>query len=129
MRSVRSRWIAATALVLAAAGAAPVEAQQTPDTLTFYRALELEGAGKYREAAPLFRAALRVGSPVNALLGLERVYAELGWADSLLVVVDSLLARHSRDATVRAVQLRTLQARSEERRVGKECRSRWSPYH
>ena len=24
---------------------------------------------------------------------------------------------------------RTLAARSEERRVGKECRSRWSPYH
>ena len=23
----------------------------------------------------------------------------------------------------------TLVARSEERRVGKECRSRWSPYH
>ena len=23
----------------------------------------------------------------------------------------------------------TLNARSEERRVGKECRSRWSPYH
>ena len=23
----------------------------------------------------------------------------------------------------------TLQKRSEERRVGKECRSRWSPYH
>ena len=28
------------------------------------------------------------------------------------------------------VQVRTTQAvRSEERRVGKECRSRWSPYH
>ena len=25
--------------------------------------------------------------------------------------------------------LRQLQRRSEERRVGKECRSRWSPYH
>src|SRR5688572_5100428 len=25
--------------------------------------------------------------------------------------------------------LRTLKGRSEERRVGKECRSRWSPYH
>src|SRR5438034_3982908 len=25
--------------------------------------------------------------------------------------------------------LRVLDARSEERRVGKECRSRWSPYH
>ena len=24
---------------------------------------------------------------------------------------------------------RTIHARSEERRVGKECRSRWSPYH
>ena len=25
--------------------------------------------------------------------------------------------------------LRTYKTRSEERRVGKECRSRWSPYH
>ena len=25
--------------------------------------------------------------------------------------------------------IRTLKRRSEERRVGKECRSRWSPYH
>jgi tetratricopeptide (TPR) repeat protein len=87
-----------------------LEAQQTADTLTFYRALELEGAGKYREAAPLFRAALRVGSPVNALLGLERVYAELGWADSLLVVVESLVVKHPREETIRGVQLRTLQA-------------------
>ena len=32
------------------------------------------------------------------------------------------------DITLRV--LRTLQeVRSEERRVGKECRSRWSPYH
>src|SRR3712207_1396739 len=110
MRSVRSRPLAAAALVLAAVGAARLEAQQTPDTLTFYRALELEGAGRYREAVPLFRAALRVGSPVNALLGLERVYAELGWADSLLAVVDSLVARHPTDESIRGVQLRTLQA-------------------
>ena len=27
------------------------------------------------------------------------------------------------------VQLDALYSRSEERRVGKECRSRWSPYH
>src|SRR5256885_5017768 len=35
--------------------------------------------------------------------------------------------------SLHALQLRLrsekLQARSEERRVGKECRSRWSPYH
>src|SRR3712207_247150 len=28
-----------------------------------------------------------------------------------------------------ALRLRIIGARSEERRVGKECRSRWSPYH
>jgi len=28
-----------------------------------------------------------------------------------------------------SIELRTAAARSEERRVGKECRSRWSPYH
>ena len=28
-----------------------------------------------------------------------------------------------------APDLKTCRARSEERRVGKECRSRWSPYH
>ena len=27
------------------------------------------------------------------------------------------------------VQLESILVRSEERRVGKECRSRWSPYH
>ena len=27
------------------------------------------------------------------------------------------------------IQLKPTQKRSEERRVGKECRSRWSPYH
>jgi tetratricopeptide (TPR) repeat protein len=101
--------MAATAVV-AVLAAGRLEAQQPGDTLTFYRALELESAGKYREAVPLFRAALRVGSPVNALLGLERVYAELGWADSLLVVVESLVVQYPREASIRSVQLRTLQA-------------------
>ena len=42
----------------------------------------------------------------------------------------------SRNTVRRAVKMlqdeglvRTRQGRSEERRVGKECRSRWSPYH
>ena len=34
------------------------------------------------------------------------------------------------DETVRRIQVREFAVtRSEERRVGKECRSRWSPYH
>ena len=42
-------------------------------------------------------------------------------------VASVLLAR--KDATGSRVAHVTLQQRSEERRVGKECRSRWSPYH
>src|SRR2546430_14414551 len=41
--------------------------------------------------------------------------------------------RELRDAVVRRERRRAqtalLERRSEERRVGKECRSRWSPYH
>src|SRR2546422_9352628 len=42
----------------------------------------------------------------------------------LAVVVGPLFAAGSPGAALRNVVLR-----SEERRVGKECRSRWSPYH
>ena len=38
---------------------------------------------------------------------------------------DSLTAGHFMALTL----MKRLQMRSEERRVGKECRSRWSPYH
>src|SRR5260221_3892214 len=31
--------------------------------------------------------------------------------------------------SVLAIDMSALELRSEERRVGKECRSRWSPYH
>ena len=31
--------------------------------------------------------------------------------------------------TLRSMEKEELEFRSEERRVGKECRSRWSPYH
>src|ERR1039458_10875042 len=40
--------------------------------------------------------------------------------------------RHARDAGIAAFDWNNdllRRARSEERRVGKECRSRWSPYH
>ena len=52
--------------------------------------------------------------------------------------LDVALARHVRDCArcaemtygLDAVLERTAElVRSEERRVGKECRSRWSPYH
>ena len=51
-----------------------------------------------------------------------------GGKDSLLTL--TALAR-LRDFYPLPFQLEaiTLETRSEERRVGKECRSRWSPYH
>ena len=79
------------------------------DTIAFYKALDLEASGKYREAVPLFRLALRTSAAVNALLGLERVYAELGWADSLVAPLDTLIAASPKEETYRTVQLRTLQ--------------------
>src|SRR6266496_6608102 len=45
------------------------------------------------------------------------------------VVVDPQSATYLRDSTVDYVEDFRGAGRSEERRVGKECRSRWSPYH
>lgn len=109
MSRSRSAWWIVPLVVL---GAVPgtVRAQQSTDTTAFYKALELESAGKYREAAPLFRSALGTTSAVSALLGLERVYAELGWSDSLLAPLDTLIRRNPRESVYRSVQLRTLQS-------------------
>ena len=48
--------------------------------------------------------------------------------------IDKELSKAREKATewqtkIRDLEKRHQDARSEERRVGKECRSRWSPYH
>src|SRR2546426_7145731 len=48
----------------------------------------------------------------------------LGWDDDMIEVLTGDLGVTGTDASVRDDW-----QRSEERRVGKECRSRWSPYH
>src|SRR5712691_9188581 len=53
--------------------------------------------------------------PVASKSGISQARTRLGW--------EALEQLH--DRVVRPVA----SARSEERRVGKECRSRWSPYH
>nr|MDQ2664498.1 hypothetical protein [Gemmatimonadota bacterium] len=87
---------------------AAVRAQQEerPDVM---RALELENDGKYKEAAVLFRAAVHDAPTPNSVLGLERVYAELGKSDSLLAPLDTIIAQNPREPTYRTVQLRTFQ--------------------
>ena len=51
----------------------------------------------------------------------------MGW-NSLQILKDDPLFRHVRDGEY-VYYVHSFYARSEERRVGKECRSRWSPYH
>ena len=84
-----------------------VRAQEEPPEVM--RALDLESESKFREAAALFRQALAVKPTAGALLGLERVYAELKISDSLLAPLDSLIARDPRESLYRSVKLRTLQ--------------------
>ena len=50
---------------------------------------------------------------------------------SLLVVLDGVVQEpeHSYSTSNITGQPKIVFSRSEERRVGKECRSRWSPYH
>ena len=43
--------------------------------------------------------------------------------------VTAKVVAHGRGEKVRIFKMRRRAERSEERRVGKECRSRWSPYH
>src|SRR2546422_2474782 len=66
-----------------------------------------------------YEAVRTAGSPADALLAfLQSTYDAA--AD---------LAHWDRDALERPAHPSPARGRSEERRVGKECRSRWSPYH
>src|SRR5258708_36799938 len=46
-----------------------------------------------------------------------------------VITVPAYFNDAQRQATKDAGRIAGLEVRSEERRVGKECRSRWSPYH
>src|SRR2546422_11757722 len=89
-----------------------------------------------RDATPLESSA-RVGSmtessppvPIQSLLDghdalVESLAGALSWDQSMESGEESSFLRSGLARDV----LRKLR-RSEERRVGKECRSRWSPYH
>ncbi len=106
------QWVVVASIVLATA--APVRAQEggtsSTDTLVT-RALDLEES-KPRDAAVLYRRAFAGAgeSMVPALLGLERVYTNLGMVDSLLPLIRSAIRAEPRSGVVRSIQLRTLTA-------------------
>ena len=105
-RSVRSLTLACSLLLLAVARAG---AQQISSAEQ--RGLLLEQDEKYHEAAAAYRAALsQTPGSVMAFLGLERVYAQLGWPDSLLPVLERAIAAAPREPALRAAQIRTLRS-------------------
>ena len=85
--------------------ASPARAQDIP---ALVRAMDLEQRGRPAEAAAAFREALASRDMISALLGLERVLAELGQSESMLGVADSLARVHRQDPTVQVVRIRTL---------------------
>jgi tetratricopeptide (TPR) repeat protein len=114
MRSVRKALLA-LALAIGAL-APPTAAGQGNDA--YFRAQELEEQEKYPEAAAAYRAAL-AQSPTSlpALLGLERVYAQLGRSDSLLPILEKAIAAQPRVAALRAAELRTLRSLGDQDRA------------
>src|SRR5256884_4355723 len=73
--------------------------------------------GRFSEAEAFFDRALAIREKV---LGPE--HAKVADVLNDLAVVDGSQGKHKEAAMY-------YRRRSEERRVGKECRSRWSPYH
>ena len=74
------------------------------------------------------RALLRYGRRVAARVR-EDLYADPGAVRSIWNVALVFFAGAFIAAVAMALAYDRRIARSEERRVGKECRSRWSPYH
>src|ERR1035437_11197114 len=76
------------------------------------------------EVILLFPAA---GMPADAVAGLGLVDPGVEQAVISPVIVREITAENN--GPRRRIELLAGSSRSEERRVGKECRSRWSPYH
>src|SRR2546425_7457843 len=67
--------------------------------------------------------------PPFALLWIRTMRAPFLQASLVPIVLGGVLAWQLGGVFNRTLFLLSLVGRSEERRVGKECRSRWSPYH
>ena len=62
-----------------------------------------------------------------AVMALERVPSDIRAAGGVARMSDPGMIREIKAAV--SIPVMAKRSRSEERRVGKECRSRWSPYH
>jgi tetratricopeptide (TPR) repeat protein len=84
----------------------PITEQESPEVT---RAIELENSGKYRDAIPIYREAMRTHPTPIVVVGRARACAEHGMTDSLLAPLDSLLTRYPKEALYHVVHLRSYQ--------------------
>ena len=75
----------------------------------------------------IFAAMLLLTAFARAVMRVDKACVLAGAV--LSVAVAAVFAVGVALPAARAADLRLVAERSEERRVGKECRSRWSPYH
>ena len=61
--------------------------------------------------------------------GFKKLFGEEGNKDVLIDFLNELILDKREITNITYLKNEQLPNRSEERRVGKECRSRWSPYH
>ena len=73
----------------------------------------------------------RVMLPFVVLILLTHISAQGNLLSDNLrdLLHESLSGERAKDHVIQITRHNRIQGRSEERRVGKECRSRWSPYH
>src|SRR5258707_12220083 len=82
------------------------------------------GSGERRPKYDLRIAAYGTVDETNAAIGIVRLHlSDARDLDAMLGLIQNDLFDLGADLAV------PQRERSEERRVGKECRSRWSPYH
>jgi tetratricopeptide (TPR) repeat protein len=92
-------------LLAAPAGGAQAQAQNQ----LYQRAIDLENAGRNREAVAAYRAVIATGLTAQGIAGLQRVFSNLGQEDSVLAPLDTALQQAPTDRMLRGVQLRVLQ--------------------
>ena len=99
-----------------------------------HEAVELRDGGERWMGKGVQEAVNNVNGPIrDALIGMDPSNQE--GIDALLIELDGsenkgvLGANATLGVSLSCLRAASVGDRSEERRVGKECRSRWSPYH
>lgn len=113
-RAVRVVLLALIAVLLPVVVLPTLAAAQAQNA-TLNRALDLEQAGKWKDAIAAWRGVIAAGEGTQGILGLERVFSQLAQDDSVLPPLDSLLRARPGDRVLRGVQLRVLRSLGRDR--------------